>query len=128
MYKCPSTTQQLTLEYMYPSHLHVLRNFVHVYDSRLYAVSVLSTQLELASQLLSATFVVHRLCYRSASRCSPFPSRVFSFVQVDVHAFSRTSARCFALHIVSNLRCHTIFPAIPASHTTSYYTYTYMDN
>ena len=36
---------------MYPSHLHVLRNFVHVYDSRLYAVSVLSTQLELASQL-----------------------------------------------------------------------------
>jgi hypothetical protein len=78
---------------MYPSHLHVFRNFVHVYDSRLYAVSVLSAQLEPASQLLSATFVVHRLCYRSASRCSPFPSRVSSATLLSKSMYTLSPAR-----------------------------------
>jgi len=91
--------------------------------------SVLSAQLELVSQLLSAMFAMHcpsvvallRLQFVSLQSVQHR-----SFVQVDDNTFPCMSPRC--LHCTwfldSNLRCHTISPAIPELHTiSSYHTY-----
>jgi hypothetical protein len=83
--------------------------------------SVLRTQLEPRITAVLRYIVLHRLCYRSDPLCSQFLGQVFSaaLLSESMHTLSLHVIPLFALHLVSNHRCHTILPAIPALHTIS---------